>query len=269
MAAVNIQFPTIAFLSDFGNRENYAGIVKGVIRGINPKAEVIDLTHLVPACNIAAGKYLLETAYRDFPPGTIFLAVVDPGVGTARKGILVEIDRCFFIGPDNGLFSFLTKKEIRGIYHLNNKKYFLGTVSSTFHGRDIFAPVAGYLSLGVLPSEVGRKISGMISLSGLSNKRQGTKFIGGVIYIDHFGNIITSFKVREFNPGGSEIYLGNIRIGKVKETFGSVRRGEPVAYINSSGYLEIAVREGSAARYFDINYDSGIKILIAPIGAGR
>ncbi|UCD95500.1 MAG: SAM-dependent chlorinase/fluorinase, partial [Candidatus Zixiibacteriota bacterium] len=146
MAAVNTHCPIITLTTDYGLRDNYTGIVKGIIAYLNPAARVIDISSAVPPFNIEVGRYLIETSYRDFPPGTIHLTVIDPGVGTRRKSILIETQDYLFIGPDNGLFSFLEEKQIRKAISVSKKKYFLKDVSPTFHGRDIFAPVAAYLS---------------------------------------------------------------------------------------------------------------------------
>ncbi|SYZ73617.1 conserved hypothetical protein [Candidatus Zixiibacteriota bacterium] len=263
MAVVNCERPIISFLSDFGLQDNYVGIVKGVIAKINPRAEVIDLTHDVPPYNIRAGKYLLETAYESFPAGTIHLAVVDPGVGMKRKGIIIETGKYFFVGPDNGLFSFLAKTQIKRVYSLNRESESAIEISNTFHARDIFGPAAAYLSLGGPikgASVVGKRI---IRLQGKAIKGAKGIIAGRVIYIDHFGNLVTSLR-QDRLPHEGMVFLNDILIGPVKKTFGSVGPGKPVCYVNSFGYLEIAVREGSAAAYFAIRDRSAAKILIAP-----
>jgi S-adenosylmethionine hydrolase len=265
VANVDTERPLIALASDFGIQDNYVGIMKGVIFGLNPKASLIDISHEIPPYNIAAGRYILETSYGQFPQGTIYLAVVDPGVGTARRPILIETENYFFIGPDNGLFSFLPEGEIRRILVLNKWKYFLKDISATFHGRDIFAPVAGYLSLGVAPEEMGSKMKSILRPQAKSYKKMGKFTIGTVIYIDRFGNLVTSLRKEDLPGGKYLVHLNQKSVGPLKKTFGSVEIGEPVCYINSFGYLEIAVREGSAAEHFEIDYSDEPKILIAPV----
>jgi S-adenosylmethionine hydrolase len=262
MAVVNVGAPCVTLTTDFGLADNYAGIVKGVISGLNPKARIIDLSHEVPAFNILAGKYILESSYRYFPRGTIHLGVIDPGVGTDRKPIILETDDYFFIGPDNGLFSFLKNSEIKKIVFLNRRKYFLRNISSTFHARDIFSPIAGYLSLGVAPEEMGRPIKKIQRLEEKKVVKKGRWLIGSLVYIDHYGNLVSSIKGADFKKNAT-VYLNDIIIGTPMKTFASTAVGNPVCYINSAGYLEIGIREGSAAKHFRVNYGSGAKILVA------
>lgn len=247
----------ITLLTDFGRQDNYTAILKGVIFSINRHAKIIDISHELPPFNIRAGHYLLETSYKSFPAGTIHLAIVDPGVGTSRKSILIDAGDYCFIGPDNGLFSFLGRSKIKNIINLTKRKYFLSEISTTFHGRDIFAPVAAYLSTGVTPEQFGPSLS---SITRPKKKKTGS--MGEIIYIDYFGNLVTSFKEADL-PEKYVVYLEGIKIGRPRRTFGSVKPGQPVCYINSFGYLEIAVNLASAAEIFDIDYSTPTKILIA------
>ena len=264
MAAVNTYCPIITLTTDYGLRDNYTGIVKGIIAYLNPAARVIDVSGGVPPFNIEAGRYLIETSYRDFPPGTIHLAVIDPGVGTRRKSILIETQDYLFIGPDNGLFSFLDQKQVRKAVSITKKKYFLKDVSPTFHGRDVFAPVASYLSRGVAPEEFGRKVRTIVRLKRSRFKRTRQGLSGRVIYIDHFGNLVTSFKAGDLPKEDSLVFLNDRKIGRLRRTFGAVRIGRPLCYVNSFGYLEIAVNRESAAEYYRIDYMREANILIAP-----
>ncbi len=264
MAPVNTAEPIITLTTDFGTSDNYAGIVKGIILSICRKANIVDITNSVPAFDIIAGRYLMETSYRAFPPGTIHVAVVDPGVGTKRKGVVIETAKYYFAGPDNGLFSFLTRREIRKGIEIKNPKYILPAASDTFHARDIFAPAAAYLALGVIPEEFGPGLNDIIRIKppGYRKTKQGTA--GTVIYIDHFGNLVSSIKAERIDTGGV-IFLNGVKIGRIKKTFGAVRPSHLVAYINSFGYLEIAVNGGSAREYFHIEKPESAQILIAPI----
>jgi S-adenosylmethionine hydrolase len=256
--------PIITLLTDFGVADNYVGVVKGVIASINSRAKIIDISHNLPAFNIEAGRYLLETSYKAFPPETIHLAIVDPGVGTSRHAIVVDCGLCRFVGPDNGLFGFLPKKEIKCVYTINNKKYFFRDVSSTFHGRDIFAPVAAYLSLGVIPSEFGTPLAKMVRPETKPYRKTKKGIVGKIMYIDHFGNLATSIKAEKIPFKQATVYFNDRKIGKIKKTFGSSRAGKPVCFVNSVGFLEIAINKGSAADYFEADYSSNYEILIAP-----
>lgn len=265
MAVVNTHHPIITLTTDFGEQDNYVGVVKGVILALNPNAGIVDVSHAVPPFNVAAARYILETAIRAFPPGSIHVAVVDPGVGTSRDAVLIDTGEYFFIGPDNGLFSFLPKKEIRKIISISKRKYLPKDISATFHARDVFAHVAAFLSLGVVPDEFGPVKKNLVSLPCAEMKRQNGDFLGTVIYIDHFGNLVTSIR-RENLPGHEFlVFIDDHQLGPLRKTFASVPVGKPVCYVNSFGFIEIAVREGSAADYFHINYDSAAKILIAPL----
>jgi len=260
LAIVNVEKPIVTLTTDFGLKDNYVGIIKGLISFINKRASIIDISNDVPPFNIDTGRYLLETSYLNFPPGTIHLAIVDPEVGTKRKIVIVETGHCLFIGPDNGLFSFLKRSNIKKIISVTNQKYFLKDVSPTFHGRDIMAPVTAYLSLGVTPDEFGPSVKSLVRLSS----RRAGKGRGKIIYVDRFGNLVTSLKRADLPSGKYSILLNNKKIGQLRKTFGSVKAGKPAGYINSFGYLEIAVNQASAVEFFCIDDISEAKILIAP-----
>lgn len=264
MAVVRTERPIITLTTDFGWQDNYVALMKAVMAGINPAATTIDITHDIPSFGIKAAAYVLESSCRYFPSGSIHLAVVDPGVGTERRPLLIETLNHFFVGPDNGLFAFLDRTEIVGIYQLNRKKYHLKVVSRTFHGRDIFAPAAAYLSRGVIPQELGSAIRHLSQTESFLVKKIGNKVIGELIYIDKFGNMVSSIRESDLPLRPFVIYLNRTRIGALCGTFGDVAVGKPLAYINSAGFLEIGVRENSAAEKFGIEYEKGAKILIAP-----
>jgi len=263
LAVVNTECPVISFTSDFGLDDNYVSIVKGIIAGINPEINIVDISHRLPPYNINAARYLLETSYGHFPPGTVHLAVIDPGVGSSRKAIIIETEEYFFVGPDNGLFSFLDKKDIKNLIGITNKKYLLGKPSSTFHGRDIFAPAAAWLSRGIAPEEFGPKLDNIVRArrKPVEKTKEGIK--GFLTYIDHFGNLVSSIKEFDLPSAKGTIYLDEHKIGALRKTFSSVKKGKPVAYTNSFGYLEIAVNKGSAAEFFSVDYTSDIQILFA------
>lgn len=264
MAVVRTERPIITLTTDFGWQDNYVALMKAVIAGINPAAATIDVTHDIPSFGTKAAAYVLESSFRYFPSGAIHLAVVDPGVGTKRRPLLIETLNHFFIGPDNGLFGFLDRTEIIGVYQLNKKKYHLKVVSRTFHGRDIFAPVAAYLSLGVIPRELGSPLRQFSQSDSFLIKKIGNKVIGELIYIDKFGNLVSSIRESDLPLRRFTVYLNRTKIGPLSGAFGDLAQGKALAYINSAGFLEIAVREASAAEKFDIHHEKGAKILIAP-----
>ena len=239
----------ITLTTDFGLADGYAGVLEGVIAGINPAARIVTISHDVPPQDIAGGRYLLKAYYRFFPPGTVHLGIVDPGVGSRRKIIAVRTEQYVFVGPDNGLFSFIPSEDILSIHSVTNRQYSLSEISPVFHGRDIMAPAAAYLSLGVDPSCLGRKVARMKSLpNGIAARKKGW-IIGRIIRVDRFGNLITSIEAGQLSEK-SLISVDGLAIGPVLKTFSDVKSGRLLAYVGSGGHLEIAVRNGSAEDYF-------------------
>jgi S-adenosylmethionine hydrolase len=241
--------PVITLTTDFGLADGYQGVLEGVIAGINSEARVVPISHEIDPGDIPGAWYLLKTHYRYFPPGTIHIAVVDPGVGSRRKIIAVSTDRYQFIAPDNGLLSFIPDEDIVSIFAVTDRKYALADVSPVFHGRDIMAPAAAYLSRGVDPSCLGHAVTKIVGLAGTPPQFQEDKIIGRVVWIDRFGNIITSIQEEDIFDN-AVVRVGETTIGPVRKTFSDVRRGELLAYIGSGGHLEIAVREDSAWETF-------------------
>jgi len=246
--------PVITLTTDFGYSDGYQGVLEGVIAGINPAARVVPISHEVPPGDIIAGWYLLKTHYLYYPPGSVHLAVVDPGVGGRRKIVAVRTARYLFVAPDNGLLSFLPNSEIISVHSITNRKYALSSISPVFHGRDIMAPAAAYLSLDVDPSCLGRSCRKIKSLTVPRPTRRGRKIFGHVIYVDRFGNLITDIPQGWLSRKARVAIAGEV-IGQVRRTFSDVREGRPVAYLGSGGHLEIAIRGGSANdRYCPGNY---------------
>jgi len=253
----------ITLTTDFGTRDGFVGVMKGVILRLNPQATLVDITHDIAPQNIEQGAFLFANAVKYFPANAIHVAVVDPGVGSARRPIAVQIGETFFVAPDNGVLTLAfqqsaienRKSEIRAV-HLSNTKYFLSRVSATFHGRDIFAPVAAHLSLGVPLDALGEPIDDWVKLSSCVNAvRLGEEIVGRVVHIDRFGNAITNI--------GEELLAGMdrarvvVRIGAhalrgIKPTYAAVASGKAVALISSSWQVEIAVRDGNAAQTLGI-----------------
>lgn len=241
----------ITLITDFGVKDWFVGTMKGVIYGIYPQASIVDVTHEIGRGDIRAGAFALAAAYRYFPPQTIHVAVVDPGVGSARGALAVETKDYFFVGPDNGVLSWaLAKEKIVTIRRLENRKYFLPEVSQTFQGRDVFAPVAAYLSKGMPCAKFGPAQQELVRLPWPEPTRQGGEIRGEVVYIDHFGNAITNIPNSvhaETRRRGGALLLGKkwVPMGMFYQAVG---KGKAVAVPGSAGFVEIAVNGGSAAR---------------------
>jgi S-adenosyl-L-methionine hydrolase (adenosine-forming) len=225
----------ISLLTDFGTADYFVGAMKGVILSINPQAVVVDITHEIPAQDVAAGAFTLFAVYDTFPAGTIHVAVVDPGVGSRRRPIVVSSRDHLFVGPDNGLFTYIYDRDFQA-FHITASQYFRQPTSNTFHGRDIFAPIAAALSNGIDPASLGPRISDPVRLS--------IPVTPTVIHIDHFGNLITN--IRQLPEGASLLVNGRL-ITAFRSFFGEESGEEPFAIWGSAGLLEIAVNGGSAA----------------------
>jgi S-adenosylmethionine hydrolase len=240
----------ITLTTDFGMTGSYAGTVKGVLLKINPRLNIADITHEVSCYNVLEGALVLSSCYRYFPKGTIHLAVVDPGVGGKRKGILIKTDNYFFIGPDNGLFSFIFEKEkISDIFDLTNSEYFLSKPSPTFQARDVFAPVSAYLSLGVDPEEFGSATKECYKLRLPPPVCRNAYISGEIIYIDRFGNLVSNISsdlIKEEKI--VQIKIGRKILGHLQNYYAEVKKGEIIALIGSNNLLEIAVNQGSAQK---------------------
>jgi S-adenosyl-L-methionine hydrolase (adenosine-forming) len=255
----------IALTTDFGAADWFVGTMKGVIARLAPRTQVIDLTHQIPPGDIRAGAFALLSAYRFFPHGTIHLAVVDPGVGSARKALAVRTTNYVFVGPDNGLLSWaLGEEQVEAIHALENPAYFLPVVSGTFHGRDIFAPVAARLSRGYSIRRLGSALERcqQLVMPPARQTREGVE--GEVICIDHFGNAITNLRreVLKF-PAETQVgvRLGRRRLCPLAGFYQAVPLGKPVALFGSSDFLEIAVNGGNAAE--ELGLQTGDKVLVS------
>jgi hypothetical protein len=228
-------------LSDFGTADYFVGAMKGVILSINPKAVIADITHEIPAQDVAAGAFTLLAAYDSFPAGTIHVAVVDPGVGSARRPIVVSAGEHFLVGPDNGLFTYIYDREPAfQAFHITASQYFRQPTSTTFQGRDVFVPVAAALSTGIEPSSFGPPISDPIRLSIPAGP--------AIIHIDHFGNLITNITRDAWPDGASLLVNGNV-IRSFRSFYGELTGAADGTFgiWGSAGFLEIAVNGGSAA----------------------
>ncbi len=255
--------PIITLTTDFGLADSYVGTMHGVILGICPTARVVDLCHNVSPQNVQQAAFVLYAAYRFFPPGTIHVVVVDPGVGSERRIIAVQTRDAYFVAPDNGVLSYVLAKEtVLGQVHLTRQEFWLPAISHTFHGRDIMAPVAAHLARGVALCELGEPVEDLVkfALPEPAVQPDGS-IVGHILYVDRFGNLVTD--VREESLPSSQalvIHCAGQRIKGIHATYASVGDGELVALVGSSGHLEIAVRNGSAAEV--LRAQVGDKIVI-------
>jgi S-adenosylmethionine hydrolase len=245
----------ITLTTDFGTDDHLVGTLKGVILKINPEVTLVDITHHVTPFDLLDGALAIGASYSYFPPKTIHIVIVDPGVGTERRPLLVSAQNQYFIAPDNGVLSVIYEREQNNLVvrHANAEHYYLQPVSKTFHGRDIFAPVAAWLSKGWQTPSMGDEITDFKRF-GLPRPKSvdgGTK--GVVLRIDPFGNLVTNFRTEDLpsvaqNGGGLKLQVGAHVVSRLVDTFAHGKAGEPIAYIGSSGYLEIALNKGNASR---------------------
>ena len=324
--------PVITLTTDFGVHDGYVGAMRGVIHTLLPDAKVVDISHDVTPQQIQEGAFILYRAYRYFPAGAVHIAVVDPGVGSSRRGIVISTRHGTFVGPDNGIFTYVLRAEetpvdspevdrnpwIGGMwgvapnwagdselededsgeaatptsdepalthsgdlpraYHLDNPDYWLPNISNTFHGRDVFAPVAAHLASGAQPERMATpiKLDSLVTLPAaaprVQKSRQGTTIVGQVIHIDRFGNIITNLPERLLQPlleetpaeaaAEAAIEVGGFSIKGMAHSYADVRRGQPLALIGSERLLEVAVRNASAAQRMKISVGDQVRIVV-------
>jgi S-adenosylmethionine hydrolase len=241
----------ITLLTDFGTADHFIGTMKGVIASIAPSTPVTDITHEVPPYSISQAAFLLEQSWPYFPKGTIHVAIVDPGVGSERRPLLIEAQGHTFIGPDNGLFSFLLATAKPKTRHLNQPKFWLPNPSTTFHGRDIFAPVAAHLAAGIKPTKLGKLIDDpMRSPAILPTRLSRRTYVGTILHIDRFGNLITNFRTEEFSTLRNRPFsltVGLIQTELFATTYANCPPGELCVIPGSSGFYEVSIANDSAA----------------------
>ncbi|OPY12831.1 MAG: Adenosyl-chloride synthase [Syntrophus sp. PtaB.Bin001] len=265
MSDIGPSVPLITLLTDFGLRDVYAGIMKGVIAGISSAVKVIDITHEIPPQDIRAASFCLMAAYPYFPQGTIHVVVVDPGVGTTRRAVAVELEEAVLVGPDNGVFTgILEHKRVKAAVELTCTEFWLSkNPGYTFHGRDIFAPVAAHLASGISLSMMGPPIdpAELIRFEIPSWKETDDGFFGVIQYIDYFGNLVTNIPgcCVEGQIWSVEVADREIPGGK---TYGNVACGFPSAFVGSHGFVEIGVNGGSAKTMFSMNVEDHVQVII-------
>jgi S-adenosylmethionine hydrolase len=255
----------LSLLTDFGTADYFVGAMKGAILSVNPRARIVDITHEIPAHDIRAGAFTLFAAYGTFPADTVHVAVVDPGVGSARRPILVKAGGYFFVGPDNGLFGYVYEREADArVFHLDCPEYFRHPVSNTFHGRDLFGPVAGAVSKGVEPEKLGSEIRDFVRLEPLRARRVEGGLEASVLHIDRFGNCVTNITredlTEEMMMGGARLVVAGREITSFRQFFAEEEGGELFAVWGSAGFLEIVAYQASAAGLLDINRGDSVTV---------
>ncbi len=251
----------ITLTTDFGTRDGYVAQMKGVILGINPEARLIDVTHDIESFGVMEAALVIKGLSEYFLAGTIHVAVVDPGVGSNRRGVVMRLDERFYVGPDNGLFSLVfARSDLREVREISNSNLFLPKAHPTFHGRDIFAPVAAHLSLGGVLEAVGPAIEDPVMLAIPQPIQTENGIEGEVIYIDRFGNITSNIEAGMLSRPVDSVQIAGQEINGINKFFSEVPAGSPVALINSFGFLEIAVNLGNASMNLGVQKGSRVKV---------
>lgn len=260
--------PIVALLSDFGTRDHYAGTMKAVVLGVCPDATLVDIGHEIPPHDILAGALELAACYRYFPAGSIFLVVVDPGVGSTRRGIAADVGDYRLVAPDNGVLTAVFRETPpKRVVELSERKYARPTVSRTFEGRDRFAPAAGWLAKGIGLASLGRTITDHVLLD-IPEPTVGADGVRGeVVRVDRFGNLITNIDRRQFEKvaagGAVAVAVEAHAIPRLVDTYAEAAPGETCALFGSTDHLEIAVRAGSAAERFGLGRGATVTVLLA------
>ena len=256
----------ITLTTDFGLRDPYVAEMKAVILGISPNVTIIDISHEIEKFNIRTGAYILASASPYFPKDTIHVAVVDPSVGTKRRPLLIQTERSYYIGPDNGVIALAAKnQDITHIYEVTNRKLMLSKISSIFHGRDVFAPAAAHLANGTPPEEFGPEIRKVVMPEFAKIIRRKDMLIGEVMHIDSFGNIITNFGEKEVELMKIK-HIANVKLRNAKlklrfcKAYADVEPQKPLALIGSHNFLEISINQGNAAKAFKIKSEDKVTL---------
>jgi S-adenosyl-L-methionine hydrolase (adenosine-forming) len=256
--------PIITLTTDFGQKDHYVSVMKAVMLGINPDLRFVDVSHEIPPQDVMAGAWVVRNASLYFPPGTVHLVVVDPGVGTDRKPVAIRINDQIFVGPDNGIFSLIADEFEYQAWKLMEPEFWLNNPSSTFHGRDIFAPAAAHLATGTRLQEMGEPITELVTYRWAVPISDKDGVQGWIIHIDRFGNLVSNIPApmieESIRQSRFRIYVGNTILDEISPTYAAVPEGEPVAYIGSSGHLEIAINKGNAMEMLGVQKGAQISI---------
>jgi S-adenosyl-L-methionine hydrolase (adenosine-forming) len=256
--------PLITLTTDFGLEDHFVGTMKGVILSIAPRARIVDITHQVSPFEIAQGGFLLAAAAGYFPPKTVHVAVVDPGVGTSRRPIVVESAGQYFVAPDNGLLSMICERGKCTVRAATARRYMLDEMSATFHGRDVFAPIAAHLATGTPPARLGKRIDDYLRCEFHKPVHTGKRiWTGAILHIDHFGNIVTNFHAAEFADLATRPFamtVGFERTSRLASTYGDLPPGELALVAGSTGYYEIVYNQASAAKLLGVAIGAPIEL---------
>ncbi|HCK08254.1 MAG TPA: hypothetical protein DHW45_00180 [Candidatus Latescibacteria bacterium] len=249
----------VTLTTDFGYQDSYVGQMKGVLLGLNPSLTIVDITHAIEPQDVRQGAYVVSTSFEQFPAGTIHVGVVDPGVGTDRRPIIVVHDDGLFVGPDNGLFTAILKTA-RSVVEISRPSLIKDSASCTFHGRDLFSPTAAFLSLGEPAASFGDEVSDPIALDEWTTEMTGSGIRGPVLHVDRFGNAITSIRRVDLGGDVTEVVCGEFRVPCLSNTYGEVDEGEAIALIGSQDTLELSVSGGSVASSFGIKRGAEVEV---------
>jgi S-adenosylmethionine hydrolase len=262
--------PIITFLSDFGHEDWFVGVVHGVIHVACPAAAIVDLNHEIEPGDVERAAFILEAAAPDFPPGTVHLAVVDPGVGTRRRALGVQAHGQFFVGPDNGVLEWALADPSARVRSLTESRYFRSPVSRTFHGRDVFAPVAAHLVSGLALDRLGAEVADPVRLTRHPPRVENGRLTGHIVFIDRFGNALTDITAETLErcfprvPESTiETLVGDRRVAGIARSYGDAPIGTMVAIVGSSGRLEIAQVGGHAASRFGFGRGDEVTVRVA------
>ena len=258
--------PIITLITDFGLSDHYAGVLHGVILGICPQAEIVDISHQIGAYEVMEGAFLLAQTYPYFPRGTVHVVVIDPGVGTARRPIVAEAAGHRFVAPDNGVLSMMYAREKPKVRWVTAEKYFLKPVSQTFHGRDVFAPVGAHLARGVAAAKMGRQVADYLRLHFERPVRTARRaWTGAVLKIDRFGNLITNFPAEDFpelQKRPFELSIGLETVSRLAQNYAESPPGALFIITGSSGYLEVSASQASAAKALGCGVGAPVELRI-------
>jgi S-adenosylmethionine hydrolase len=263
--------PIVTLTTDFGHNDHFVGTIKGVILKLAPEAEIVDISHEVRAYDILDGAFTLAQSYRFFPPRTIHMVVVDPGVGTARRPIVAVGDVHYFVAPDNGVLSFMYAKETDvTVRHVTSEHYFLSPVSQTFQARDVFAPITGWLARGVETHKFGDPITDFVRFAPPKPKQINEKAVQGVVLkVDRFGNLITNLTPEDLplmfqaNPPAFKMVVGKAEVTKLNSNYAASPPNEVFIIVGSSGYLELSTNRGSASRLLQVDRGAPVGVMFA------
>jgi S-adenosylmethionine hydrolase len=261
--------PIVTLTTDYGTSDHLVGTLKGVLLSIHPEIQIVDICHSVAPYDVLDGALCIGAAYKYFPARTVHMVVVDPGVGTARRPILVSANNQYFIAPDNGVLSMVYERESPvAVRHITSEHYFQRPVSETFHGRDIFAPVAAWLTKNWQGEAFGEIIEDHVRFALPRPKTQDSAMRGVVLKVDHFGNLMTNFTLEDLpeakrQQGAISMTIGGKPVKQMVANFAAGPAGEAVALVGSSGFIEIAVNKGNAARALAVNRGAEVILQIA------